>query len=264
MGFGMHTTPVLYGDRIYQQLIHSGGAWVIALDKATGEEIYKVERKSDGRAECEHSYASPIIWKKGDKAYLVTHGNDYAIGHNLKDGKEIWRLGDLNPKSNYNATLRFVESPVATPDLIVVPSAKGRSVVGLNPSATGYVSTGNKFETWRMPRGTPDVPSPLVKNGLVYLCQAGSGNMACLDAKTGEKYYSEKFHRSRHRASPVYADGKIYLNGADGMVSVLKAGKEFKLLASNKLDDTLMASPAISGGRIYIRGWKKLYAVGKK
>src|SRR5262249_9740624 len=77
--FGMHTTPLLYGDRLYLQLIHSGGAWVIAIDKGTGSDIWKVERKSDGRSECEHSYASPCVWSNGKEAYLVTHGNDYAI-----------------------------------------------------------------------------------------------------------------------------------------------------------------------------------------
>ena len=112
---------MLYGDRLYMQLIHSGGAWVIALDKKTGETVWKVERKSDGRAEYEHSYASPCIWHKGKEAYLITHGNDYAIAHRLDNGEEIWRVGELNPKDRYNRTLRFVASPVTAPDLIIVP-----------------------------------------------------------------------------------------------------------------------------------------------
>jgi len=263
MGFGMHTTPVLFGDRIYMQLIHSGAALVLAFDKATGQEVWIAERKSDGVAECEHSYASPMIWQKGDAAYLVTHGNDYAIGHSLKDGKEIWRLGDLNPKSRYNRTLRFVATPVATPDLIVIPTAKRGAVVGLNPAAKGYVSTGHQSEIWRMRSGTPDVPAPVVHNGLVYLCTEG-GDLICLDAKTGTQNYKEKAGSGRHRASPVYADGKIYTVAASGTVSVIKAGPKFELISRNTLDGTLTASPAISGGRIYLRTWTKLYAVGKK
>ena len=82
----MHTMPLLYQDRLYMQLIHSGGPWVICLDPATGKEVWKVPRKSDGYAENEHSYASPCLWHRGADAYLITHGNDYAIAHRLTDG----------------------------------------------------------------------------------------------------------------------------------------------------------------------------------
>jgi outer membrane protein assembly factor BamB len=259
--FGMHSTPVLDGDRLYLQLIHSGGAWVVALDKATGKEVWKVERKSDGHDECEHSYASPVLWRNGEEAYLVTHGNDYAIAHSLEDGHEIWRLGGLNPRDRYNRTLRFVASPVATPELIVVPSAKNGPVVGVKPDATGLLSAGSKHEQWRRPTNTPDVPSPLVHDGLVYLCRE-NGILICLDARTGKELYLERTHSQRHRASPVYADGKVYLTARDGTVSVVKAGPKFQLLATNRLPDQTSASPVVSGGRIYLRGFKALYAIG--
>ncbi len=261
IAFGMHTTPVLYGDRLYLQLIHSSGAWVIALDKTTGETVWKVERKSDGRDECEHSYASPCIWHNGKDAYLITHGNDYAIAHRLDDGKEIWRVGGLNPKDRYNATLRFVASPVATPNLIVVPSAKNGPVVGVKPDAAGMITAGNAHEQWRRTSNTPDVPSPLVHEGLVYLCRE-NGVLICLDAKTGKELYQERTHNQRHRASPVYADGKIYLTARDGTVSVVKAGPKFELLATNRLPDQISASPVVANGRIYLRGFKTLYAIG--
>src|SRR5439155_19319395 len=122
IAFGMHTTPLLYGDRLYLPMIHSGGAWVVAIDKTNGKDVWKVARKSDGHSECEHSYASPTLWQNGTDAYLVVHGNDYATAHRLSDGGEIWRVGDLNPKSKYRADFRFVTSPVAVADLIVVPS----------------------------------------------------------------------------------------------------------------------------------------------
>jgi outer membrane protein assembly factor BamB len=262
---GFHTSPLLYGDRLYLQLIHSNTkpGLVLALDKATGKEVWKVERKSDGNTENEHSYATPTVWRKGDKAYLITHGNDYAVGHRLEDGGEIWRVGDLNPKDRYNKFLRFVASPVATPDLIVIPTAKNHAVVGLNPEATGMVRAGSKFERWRMPNGTPDVPSPLVHDGLVYLCRE-NGVLICLDAKTGKKLYEERTHNFLHRASPVYADGKVYLTARDGTATVVKAGPKFQKLATNKLPDTITASPAVSGGRVYLRGYKALYAVGAK
>jgi outer membrane protein assembly factor BamB len=261
--FGMHSTPLLDGDRLYMQFIHSGGAWVIAVDKATGKDGWKVERKSDGTDECEHSYASVTLWRKGTDACLITHGNDYAIGHNLDTGKEIWRVGDLNPNDNHHRTRRFVASPVATPDLIVVPSAKNGPVVGLKPAATGLVATGSKFEQWRMTHNTPDVPSPLVHDGLVYLCRE-DGTLICLDAQTGKQHYSQRIHAARYRASPVSGDGKIYLTARDGVVTVIKAGTTFERLAENKLPDQIAASPAVSGGRIYLRGFDTLYAIGAK
>jgi outer membrane protein assembly factor BamB len=207
--FGMHSTPVLFRDRLYLQLIHSGGAQVVALEAATGKEVWRVERKSDGRAECEHSYASPTLWQNGKEAYLISHGNDYAVAHRLDDGTEIWRVGDLNPKERYNPTLRFVASPVAVPDLVVVPSAKNGPVVGLRPDANGTVGAGAGGEKWRLGSGTPDVPSPLVHDGLVYLA-GENGGLTCLDADTGAvRYNRERTQSGRHRASPVYADGKI-------------------------------------------------------
>jgi outer membrane protein assembly factor BamB len=260
---GMHTTPLIHGDRLYLVLMHTGGAWVIALDKATGKEVWKVKRPSDARVESEHSYASPVLWHKDKEEYLVAHGADYATAHRLEDGKEIWRVGGLNPKvPRYNQFFRFVASPVATADLIVVPSAKYGPVVGVKPDASGLLLPGSKGEQWRLPRGTPDVSSPLVQDGLVYLCHE-RGLLSCLDAKTGKKYYSEeRLHEARYRASPVYADGKIYLTARDGTVSVVKAGPKFELLAENRLRDQTASSPVISGGRIYLRGFESLYAIG--
>ncbi len=261
--FGMHMTPVLYQDRLYLQLIHSGGAWVIAIDKKTGDEVWKVERPSDGRDECEHSYASPTIWQNDGKAFLIVHGNDYTTGHQLADGKEIWRLGQLNPKDRYNNTLRFVATPLATPELIIVPTAKNGQVVGLKPDAKGNVGPGSSFEKWRKARGTPDVPSPLYHDGLVYLCRE-NGVLNCLDAATGQEIYQQRMHPARYRASPIYADGKIYCTARDGTVTVVKAGRQFESLAVNKLNDQISSSPIVANGRIYLRGYDNLYAIGFK
>jgi outer membrane protein assembly factor BamB len=271
--FGMHTTPVLFKDRLYFQLIHSGGrrdrerrqiaGLVVCIDKATGNDVWKVERMSDGYRENEHSYASAFVWTNGKKAYLVCHGNDYTTAHSLDDGKELWRLTGLNPKTRYNSTLRFVASPVCTPDLIVVPSAKRGPVVGLKPDAEGLVNPGSKFEQWRMKSGTPDVPCPLVHDGLVYLC-GEYGGVTCLDAKTGTQFYKRETHNHRHRASPVYADGKVYTTARDGTVTVMQADREGKVLAVNKLPDQTASSPAISGGRIYLRGFDSLWAIEEK
>jgi outer membrane protein assembly factor BamB len=260
--WGMHVTPLLHGDRLYHCLLHSGGWWVMALDKHTGKEIWKVRRDSDARAECEQAYASPMLWTNGKEEYLVIHGCDYATAHSLADGSEIWRVGGLNPKDHYNGTLRFVTTPLVLPDIIIVPSAKNGPVVAVKPDAKGTVTAGSPYEQWRRPHDTPDVPSPLIHDGLLYLC-GENGMLRCIDVKTGKDLYKERLHGARYRSSPVYADGKVYCIARDGVISVVKAGPEFELLAANKMPDEISSSLAISNGRIYIRGWETLYAIGE-
>jgi outer membrane protein assembly factor BamB len=264
IAFGMHSTPVLHDGRLYMQLIHDGGAWVICLDTKDGSEKWKVKRESDGTAENKHGYSSPFLWANGKDAYLVTHGQDYAIAYSLKDGEELWRVAGLNPRGpGYRGDLRFVSSPVCTPDLIIVPSAKNKGVVAVRPDARGRIEPGNKHEAWRLSSGTPDVPSPLAQDGIVYLAGEG-GSLTALDARDGKQLYRKSPGSGRHRGSPVLADGKIYMVGRDtGVTNVIKAGKEYELLASNKLPDKFGASPAVAGGRIYLRGLKSLWAIGK-
>jgi outer membrane protein assembly factor BamB len=255
---GIHTSPLLDGDRLYLSLLQANGAWVIALDKSTGSEVWKVERKSDAQGESKESYATPVMWRDGKDAYLITHGGDYTIAHRLTDGSEIWRAGDLNPKERYSRAYRFVATPAVSRDLIVIPTAKHGVVVGIRPDAKGMVQAGSMYEVWRKANGTPDVPCPLIHDGLVYLC-GEMGGLTCLDAKTGKELYQEKWSPLRHRASPVYADGKIYCIGRDGTVRVVKAGPKYELLATNKLPDEISASPVISNGRLYLRGFGTLY-----
>ena len=266
--FGMTSTPILDGGRLYVQLIHGDGnpstreAVVVCLDGATGNEIWKADRPSDGRRECEHSYASPVIYRDDKLAYLLTHGADYIVAHDLTDGHELWRCGDLNPKGGYNDTLRFVASPLAVPGMIVVPSAKQGPVLCLRPDGKGDITEKEDAFYWRRPKDTPDVPSPLIFGDLLYLCRE-NGNLIVASAKSGQEFYQETTTRDRHRASPVYGDGKVYLCARNGVVTVVAAGKEFKLLSQNNLEEPISASPAISGGRIYIRTFKALYAIGK-
>jgi outer membrane protein assembly factor BamB len=132
----------------------------------------------------------------------------------------------------------------------------------LRADAKGDVTENDAAFHWKRARDTPDVPSPLIVDGLVYLCRE-NGNLICMDAKTGEEYYNERTTPDRHRASPVYADGKIYLSARNGIVTVVKAGKKFEILAKNNMVDSITASPAISNGRIYLRTFKTLYAVGE-
>lgn len=268
IAFGMTSTPILDDGRLYLQLIHGEGnpktreAIVVAWDAATGKEIWRHDRSSDAIKECEHSYASPILYRDDEREFLVTHGADYVMGHSLIDGSELWRCGELNPKSNYNPTLRFVASPTAIPGMMVVPSAKNGPVFALHPEITGDVTDDSAAFIWKRDHNTPDVPSPLVHDGLVYLCRE-NGVLICMDAETGEELYQQRTVSDRHRASPVYADGKIYLTARKGTITVVKAGRDFEILSQNEMQEPTAASPAIADGRIYIRTFDALYAIGK-
>ena len=157
---------MLDGNRLYLQLLHSGGALVVALDKLTGNEVWKQTRTSDAHDECEHSYASPVLYRDGKLELLLTHGCDYIVAHRLSDGGEVWRCGGLNPKGKYNPTLRFVASPLAAPGLVIVPSAKNGPVLALDPASKGDITDSDEGHFWTREHNTPDVPSPLVVDGL--------------------------------------------------------------------------------------------------
>lgn len=258
MFFGLSMSPLLHGDRLYLQLLHADAQLVLALDKSTGTEVWKTERPTDARGECLHSYASPVPF--GDS--VLIHGADYITAHRLEDGAELWRYGTLNPEDNYNSMFRLVATPVTRDGLVVVPTAKRGPVFGLRPGdLAGSIDQGSDRVSWTLDRGTPDVPSPLVQDDLVYL--AGErGTLTVLGADGGETVYAERVHESPHRGSPVHADGKLFLTGTDGTVSVVRPGREFELLAKNGLDEYLAASPAIAGGTIYLRTYEALWAIG--
>ena len=198
-----------------------------------------------------------MLYRDRDHEFLITHGCDYVVAHRLVDGAELWRCGGLNPKGRYNPTLRFVASPVAAEGLVVVPSREKRT-------GAGHLARCQRRH-FRNARGTrldtrrkhPRCAVPVVHDGLVYLCRE-NGVLICMDAKSGRELYQERTYSQRYRASPVYADGKVYLTARDGVVTVVKAGRTFEVLATNKLGDdkdaeAVSASPAISGGRIYLR-----------
>ncbi|HEX3999359.1 MAG TPA: PQQ-binding-like beta-propeller repeat protein [Pirellulales bacterium] len=257
---GFSSSPVLDGDRLYLQLIHSGGAKIVCLDKATGEQVWMQRRKTDARDECQESYATPTIYRDQHQALLLTHGGDYIIAHRLSDGEEVWRCGGLNPKGQYNNSLRLVASPLAVPGIIIVPSAKNGPVMALRPDGHGDITNDAQTHYWTHPHNTPDVPSPLVYDGLAYLCRE-NGNLYCFDVRTGEQYYEHRTHPDRHRASPLYADGKIYLASRDGTVTVVKAGRQYEELASNTMGEDISASPIVADGTLYLRTFEALYAI---
>lgn len=264
MYHGYASSPLLYNKVMYVQMLHTDGQWVVALDPQTGKELWKHVRDSDAKVESLHSYASPIPFEGDTKPVLVIHGSDYVTGHDFTNGKEIWRCGGLQNPERYNDYFRLVATPVAGEGLLVVPSAKNGPVWGLRPKgASGRLDNKDAFHAWKMKDNTPDVPSAIIADGLVYLCRE-NGIFMCLDAKTGKLHYKERLHAGNHRGSPVLADNKIYVPAGDGTVSVVKVGEAFEVLAKNALEERIAASPVIFQNTLLIRTYKALYAFGSK
>jgi outer membrane protein assembly factor BamB len=155
-----------------------------------------------------------------------------------------------------------VASPLAVPGMIVVPSAKKLGVLCLKPDGSGDLSDNLESSYWRWTSGTPDVPSPLVVDDLLYLCRE-DGILIVVEAKTGEVVYTQPTTRDRHRASPVYAAGNIYLTARNGVITAVKAGRKYEEVAKNDLKESTSASPVFSNGRMYVRTFDALYAIAK-
>ena len=275
--FGMTSTPVLDGDDLYMQLIHGRMkkddntriGKVIKLDKMTGKTIWEVDRATDAKFECKHSYASPFIYDDKSSKFLVVHGADCITGHDLSTGNEVWRFGLLNGPSENNSkptdpTFRFVASPCLSPatNSIIVPTAKEGPVIALKASALKGDSSKNKESiAWNSAR-TPDVSIPLIVDGLVYLLQK-DGKLQCMELATGKELYLERTYSGQHRSSPMYADGHIYFGSNDGHFSVVRAGREFKLVSTMEMGEAITASAIVSNGTLYIRSYEALYAIKK-
>ncbi|MEM9942569.1 MAG: PQQ-binding-like beta-propeller repeat protein [Planctomycetota bacterium] len=269
--FGMTTTPVLDNGNLYIQLMHGNMrnskpsiGQVIALDATSGNEIWEVTRETDGTHENKHSYASPVIYRDGSQEMLITHGADYVISHSLENGQELWRCGGFNLKGpSYNRFLRLVSSPACGDNLIVVPTAKRGPVLGLKPGLKGDVTLKEDAYHWKLAKGTPDVATPVIYDGFVYLA-GENGDLTILDSATGRLTYRERLTADKQRATPVAVDGKVYIAGRRGVVVVIESGPDGKILAKNDLGEEITASPAVAEGRIYIRSFDALYAFGKK
>ena len=271
--FGMTSTPVLYGDHLYLQLIHGAmrGDYtvgkVIKLNKHDGSEVWAVDRPSRATFECKHSYASPFLYDDGERRFLVTHGADFTAGYALGDGRELWRFEGLNGTSEYNPrqhdpTFRFVASPGVVPGSIIIPTAKAGPAVALRVSDALQGSSTGTYEVVRwVNEKTPDVSVPLVVNGLVYFCRK-SGQVFCVDLESGAELYYERTHTAQHRSSPLYVDGHLIWCAKDGRCTVLKAGREFQIVAENEMEEPITASPVVSNGTLYLRTYNALYAIG--
>ena len=193
---------------------------------------------------------------------LVTNASKFIRGYDPRTGKELWRLGGSSKIT--------APTPIASDDLLVVASGRGpeRPIFVVRPGASGDLTlrdgrTSSDEVVWSRTARGPYMPTPLALDGVLYVL----GNNGVFDAyrlHTGEELYRQRLPvvGSGYSASPVAADGKIYLSGEDGDVLVIASGAEFTHLATNSLREPLMATPALSDGVMYLRSPSTLFAVG--
>ena len=248
-GVGVGTSPVLYDKLVILQCDEDNGekSFIVGLDRKTGREVWRARRN------VEVSWATPILVTSGGRRELVTAGTEAIIGYDPATGRELWHLKGLDSNA--------VPSPVAGEDVVVLSAGyPAKIAVAVRPGGSGDVSD---RVLWRYDKGTAYVPSPILVDGLLYLV-TDKGLVSCLDAKTGKVYYEggRPPTGSSFMASPVAVAGHLLLSSLDGDTIVLKAGTMHEVVRANPLGEPIAASPAVAGGRIYIRGEHHLFAIG--
>ena len=259
---GYGSSPLLHEDALFVQVLHGmrtrDPSYVLRIDKATGRTVWRVERPTQARFESPDAYTTPALLRYANSTEIVVTGGDVVTGHDPATGKELWRANGLNPYND--GSYRIVASPVVYGSLIIAPSRE-RPMLALRAGGRGDVTTSHVL--WSFGSG-PDVPTPVTDGSYLYVVN-DRGIMWCLDAKTGKEIYSRQRLRSgTYSASPVLADGKIYVTNEDGLTVVVKAGPMFQVLGENDFDDYTLSSPAISDGQIFIRTMKFLYCIGSR
>jgi outer membrane protein assembly factor BamB len=262
LNWGYASSPLLWNGNLYVQVLHGmktdDPSYVLRIDPRTGKTAVKVERPTDAIVESPDSYTTPAVWTDGKQTEIIITGGDVVTGHDPSTLKELWRANVLNPQNN--PANRIIASPVVR-DGLVYASTRVRPLTALRPGGRGDVT--KSHVVWQNQNG-PDVPTPVTDGKYLYVTN-DRGIVWCLDAKTGAEVYGGKRIRGGiYSASPVLADGKIYATSEDGIVTVIKAGPAFEVLAENDMKDYTLSSPAVSEGQIFIRTAGYLYCIGKR
>ena len=260
--WGYASSPLLLDNALYVQVLHGtktdAPSYLLRIDKKTGQTVWRVERPTDAPREAPDSYTTPTILRYGKTLEIIVTGGDYVTGHDPATGQELWRANGLNP--DRNPSYRIVASPIAFDGIIYAPT-RVKPLLAFKAGGRGDITTSHLV--WSTQNG-PDVPTPITDGKHFYIAN-DKGIMWCLDAKTGKEVWGQqRIAAASYSASPVLADGKIYVTSEDGLTTVVKAGAKFEVLAENKLDEYTLSSPAISDGQIFLRTAKHLYCIGKK
>jgi len=262
LNWGYASSPLLHEDSLYVQVLHGMNtddpSYVLRVDKKTGKTLWRVERPTDAVRESPDAYTTPALLRYGKTTEVVVSGGDYVTGHDPATGKELWRAGGLNP--DREPFYRVVASPIVFDGLVYVPT-RVKPLLVLRAGGRGDVSKSHL--AWSTQNG-PDVPTPVTDGKFFYVVN-DRGIVWCLDAKTGKEVYAQqRLKPGTYSASPVLADGKIYVTSEDGVTSVIKAGAQFEVLAENDFAEYCLSSPAVSDGQIFIRTSGHLYCIGQR
>ena len=236
-------------------------SFLVALDKKTGEQIWRVERDEKS------TWATPFIWENGKRTEIVTPGKRAVRSYDL-DGKLLWSFSGM---SNL-----VIPTPLAGDNMLFVSSGyvgdRLRPLYAIRPGAAGDITlkageTSNEFIAWSNATGGPYNPSPLFYDGRLYVL-FDRGQLSCLDAKTGKVLYDRQRlpNGNAFTSSPWAAVGRVFCLSEDGVCYVLRAGDKFEVLHTNTLadDDMCMATPALAGDRLLIRTASRIYCIRAK
>ena len=260
MGWGTGSSPVLYGDRVFIQCDNDKESFLVALDKKTGDQLWRLDRNEKS------NWSTPYIWKNKQRTELITAGGSKLRSHNPENGEILWEMSGAGRNSL---------TPVGDQELLYADSVDrmmGRSgpIVAIRAGASGDISlkageTSNAFVAWSSQVRTCRVASPLLYEGCLYMLDQQRGQVRCYDAKTGKEYYSDRLEGAKgFTSSPWANDGKVFCLDETGLTVVLKAGPKLQVVATNKLDDTFWSSIAVVGENLLLRGVDHLYCITKQ
>jgi outer membrane protein assembly factor BamB len=257
-GWGTGASPILFQNTIIVNCDSDGESYIAALKKTTGDLVWRTDRDEIA------SWGTPFLFKAGGRTIVVTNAQSMR-GYDATTGKLLWECA--------GGSMVSVPSPVSTENLVYLSSGhnmlRRQPIIAVCSEASGDI-TPDKGESqsqgvvWTHPTGGPYVTSPIVVNNYLYV-PLDKGALSCYDAETGKVVYEkQKLGMSNTiTASPTAGDGRIYILTEDGECYVVKLGSTFEILAVNKLDEIFCASPAISGDKLFLRGRKHLYCIGK-
>lgn len=249
LGWGEASTPVIHGDALVLNWDQEKDSRLIVLDAKTGKTRWQVDRDEPT------TWNTPLVVDYKGTTQIIVNGTNKARSYDLTTSKLLWQCG--------GQTLNAIPSPVAGDGYAFLMSGyKGSTAVAIPLDARGELTDTDKV-AWKHTKGTPYCPSPLLVDGKLYFTQGNDPLLTCLDARTGKAIFErqrlegvESFY-----ASPVAAAGRIYLVDRDGVGLVLKQNSKVEVLATNRLEDTMDASPAVAGRQLFLRGHKFLYCI---
>lgn len=256
--WGPASSPIIWRGVVFLQCDNQNDSFLLALDVESGEILWKAERDELP------SWGTPGVYEGRSGAELVTNAPNYIRGYDPHTGKELWRLGGSSKIT--------APTPVFADGLIVAASGRRpeQPVFVIRAGARGDLTLAVGQESseavaWSRTQRGPYMPTPLIYDGILYVL-GNNGVFDAYDLATGKEIYRQRIPHlgSGFSASPVAADGKIYLSNEDGEMIVVKAGTEFDPIATNTMGELLMATPALSEGVIYVRAVNHLFAIGRR